>query len=460
MNIVSKKVIVATAFMSALFALACIAIPSKTNAAEPNGQIMFILDASSSMFAKDGGSTTRFDRAKESLSRALDSIPSDIPIGLRVYGSTVSESDQVAGCQDTKLITAPKANNARSIKSSLANIQPKGWTLMGKALETAQSDFTSEGPKTIILISDGIDTCVEPRACDVAANLAKSGTSIKINSVGLVVDDGARNELKCIADAGQGSYYDIANTNELEKTLKDLAKREVELFQAKGTPIKGTLRVEESPLLAPNWRYTDAISIPQQLFYSFELEKGQKLTVIVKGLENDQDLGSTDYLKMRFYDFDTESAMSIGGWKGPSGQGRFGAGDTSVATISYTFDADKMNVTSKKRFAFGLSITESGNGGKVVPIEIVTKLEDNARSTANTSSASANNSGRKNSTLLTVLVSVLGTVLFLALVAASVWFVKKRRTRTITGNNSTMEPGSSIAQPGDSNNNQTPPQAL
>ena len=102
----AKRIITAIAVLGVIAAMT---IRANAVQAANNGQLMFILDASSSMLAKDEGSTMRIDRAKTALKSTLDSLPADTQVGLRVYGSQVPDTDQAAGCQDTVRLNAPKS---------------------------------------------------------------------------------------------------------------------------------------------------------------------------------------------------------------------------------------------------------------------------------------------------------------------------------------------------------------
>ncbi|ART20615.1 hypothetical protein CBE89_03200 [Corynebacterium striatum] len=56
---------------------------------------------------------------------------------------------------------------------------------MGGALRHAADELVTEGKRTIVLVSDGIDTCVPPRVCDVTKELADTGVGLTIHTVGM-----------------------------------------------------------------------------------------------------------------------------------------------------------------------------------------------------------------------------------------------------------------------------------
>lgn len=390
------------------------------------GQIMFILDASSSMLAKDGTGTTRFDKAKSALSKALDSIPSDTEVGLRVYGSTVPDTNKSAGCQDTQLVAAPAANNATKVKSAVTNIQAKGWTLMGKSLQEVQKDFTGDSPKTVILLSDGIDTCSPPSACEVAKNLSLNGVKIKVDTLGLLVDGNAKAQLGCIASGSGGDYFDINNIDKLQSTLETITKKEVDLFNTKGIPIKGTLRIEDAPKLQADTLYTDNLIIPQELYYVFDAKPGQKIIVTVKAVGRGLPLTSTDYLNIDGFHAKTSKKLVYDA----GNVSKFGTSD--VTTIVYEID-NKKDITQPESIAAKVSIDlayGSKADGSTVPLEISYSVEG-ASSTGSGSQSSTNNSGtaskKSASPIIIVLLTLLGVILLAAISFIVYKALKKRR---------------------------------
>jgi len=395
-------------------------------AAESSGEIMFILDASSSMLAKDGTNTTRIDKAKAALKQTISALPADTKVGLRVYGSQQSDdvSNQAAGCQDSRLISAPAANNAAAITAAVDGIQSKGWTLMGKSLQDVQNDFTGTGSKTVILLSDGIDTCTPPDACEVAKNLVSKGVNIKVNTLGLLVNDQARTQLTCIAQNSGGDYYDINTIDRLQSTLNSLTAREVSLFTTDGTPIKGTLRIEQAPLMLSNTFYKDTITIPQELYYGFEALPKQKITVTVKAVSRDTQLRNVDFLKVGGYNQDTaESLTPVILYQ----TARFGVSDPT--TVVYEVDTAKAKLTKPTVVAFKVFIDPNGTSkvdGTAVPLEIKVTTEggtapNNKSVDSNKTSAQANDSDDSLSPVVIVLLTLLGV----AVAAAIAFGVKK-----------------------------------
>ena len=60
---------------------------------------MIVLDASKSMNEDAGNGGTRLDAAKQAVDALVDRLPEGVPLGLRVYGSKVSEASRAEGCR-------------------------------------------------------------------------------------------------------------------------------------------------------------------------------------------------------------------------------------------------------------------------------------------------------------------------------------------------------------------------
>lgn len=190
---------------------------------------MLILDASGSMMAQDAGGQTRLDAAKEASKNFSRSVSEDSELGFMVYGTKVGNSpeEREAGCKDvTTLLPVGKGNAS-------------GHTPMGPALKQAAKELPSEGERSIVLVSDGEDTCAPPPVCDVAKDLHKQGIDLTINTVGFLVDPAARKELQCIAEAGGGEYLDAKDAESLAESMKVLATRTAQTAESNAPEIKG-----------------------------------------------------------------------------------------------------------------------------------------------------------------------------------------------------------------------------
>lgn len=190
--------------------------------------VLIVFDASGSMEEKMNGET-RIHIAKRVLEDVLLKAPQDINLGLRVYGSSVPRGNPSLDCFDSKLVVIPGTNNRRSVISEIYKILPRGFTPITYSLSQALQDIAPyEGEKSIILISDGLETCGgDP--CELAQTISLSDVDLKIDVVGFGVSDDpqAQNQLMCIATSTMAKYFQANNASDLTKGLTDSINQSV-----------------------------------------------------------------------------------------------------------------------------------------------------------------------------------------------------------------------------------------
>jgi hypothetical protein len=179
--------------------------------------ILFIIDSSGSMKAKVAGQT-KMETAKEVLSNLVTTLPPETQVGLMAYGHR-SKND----CRDTELLVPFEKRQAELFRQKVENLQPLGQTPISYALRQAAEVLKGKtGTKSIILISDGEETCHED-PCLVAAELNKAQIDLKIHVIGFGIDTAtAKKQLTCIAESTGGTYKDAQNAEGLKKTLEDV----------------------------------------------------------------------------------------------------------------------------------------------------------------------------------------------------------------------------------------------
>lgn len=199
--------------------------------------VLFILDASDSMNDRLDGQS-KFQAAKDTVLRTIRSMPPNVNVGLRVYGHRLGNSgftmqgplglfvDSGTMCRQSQLLVPLGTNNRATIAAQMMNIQAVGKTPITYSLQQAvDNDFAGyPGKKTIILVSDGEETCwFNP--CDYAVDMVRSGIQVKINTIGFVTHNRrADQQLKCVALATKGKFYSADTAADLAKGLQDSAQ--------------------------------------------------------------------------------------------------------------------------------------------------------------------------------------------------------------------------------------------
>ena len=221
------------------------------------GRMILVLDSSGSMAEPAGGGSTKMEAAKTALTRVVADLPAESAVGLRVYGATVFSKNDKGACTDSQLVVPPDTGNRDVLSRAIARFKPYGETPIAHALEEAAKDLGDEGKRSIVLVSDGLATCT-PDPCEVAADLASSGIDLAIDVVGLGVSGEARRQLQCIADRGNGTYYNVDSADEITSTLTRVSQRAARPFTVAGTPVEGTRTPESAPTLTAG-QWTDFI---------------------------------------------------------------------------------------------------------------------------------------------------------------------------------------------------------
>nr|WP_281386318.1 VWA domain-containing protein [Jiangella mangrovi] len=230
--------------------------------------MVLVLDSSGSMSEATPDGTTRIDAAKDALREVVGGLPDDQEVGLRVYGAEVFSQNDPGACTDSQLIVEPGTGNRDQLTSALDGYEPYGETPIGYALQEAGKDLGTEGPRTIVLVSDGEPTC-DPDPCTVATELAGDGVDVRIDVVGLDVDAAARDKLRCIAENGHGTYYDAADAEDLVQSLDTSTTRASRPFDLTGTPIKGAATPDDAPTISTG-QYLDTFPQEGSLWYRVE----------------------------------------------------------------------------------------------------------------------------------------------------------------------------------------------
>lgn len=204
--------------------------------------LYYILDASGSMWGRVDGKI-KIQAARDAMTKLITNMPQELLSGLTVYGH-LKKGD----CSDiNELIPLGKIDRIKAVEL-IKKINPKGKTPIAltiektvqslkKQIESLQLNYENSSSQnnikenvdniTIVLISDGIETCGgDPCATTVA--LKSSGIKFIMHVVGFDVDRDSSEQLACIAKEGGGKYFLAKNSNQLLSALSSVQKSVVE----------------------------------------------------------------------------------------------------------------------------------------------------------------------------------------------------------------------------------------
>lgn len=244
--------------------------PSPTPTAAPLGSapVLVILDASGSMNADDGTGRPKIEVAQAALTSLIGGLGEEAAVGLRVYGHRTDNTDRDAGCADTELLVPVGTGNAVALQQAVDGLQAGGFTPIGASLRAALEDLPGEEGRTVVLVSDGIDTCAPPGACETAEEIIAEGVQLRVEAVGFRVDDAAAEELRCIARATGGTYRPADDADDLARELRANIPT--------GTPVEGGPSPQEATPIEPG-QYIDALLPPAERWYAVDLQPGDRV---------------------------------------------------------------------------------------------------------------------------------------------------------------------------------------
>lgn len=264
-------------FLASAGALAC-ALTGLTLAAQPASAadrlapVMYVLDASGSMKDTLPAGGTRMDAAKQALASMVNGLPDGARVGLSTYGTQTggSDAEKPRGCQDFTVLRPVGALDKKAMVDTANAIQPRGYTPIGLALRKAAAALPSKGPRSVVLVSDGIDTCSPPDPCEVARSLHEQGVDLHVDTVGFSVDDTAKAQLTCIAQATGGEYVDAPDAASLNRALSRVTERALRAYTVAGKPVRGGSDRKSAPWLLGG-EFLDTIKPKETRYYAVYL---------------------------------------------------------------------------------------------------------------------------------------------------------------------------------------------
>ena len=227
-----KFILIVLGFGILIMALANLRSATGSEKISRNGiDVMIALDVSKSMLAQDIR-PTRLDRAKQLLSRLVDKLSND-RVGIVIFAGKAYLQMPLTGDH----AAAKMYLNAASTESV-----PTQGTVIGDALKTCYASFNTKEKKykAVILISDGEDH--DESAVKTAAEMGQEGILIFTVGIGsaqgspimdettnqlktdkdgnMVISKLNEEELRSIAEKGNGKYILFQNTDDVVENIK------------------------------------------------------------------------------------------------------------------------------------------------------------------------------------------------------------------------------------------------
>ena len=240
--------------------LASILVSSVTSVQAENGKTILVLDASGSMWQEiaDG---YKIHIAQDVINDLLKTLPADQELGLMTYGHR-----RTGDCGDIELLVPPGVGTRGAIATSIEAIDPKGKTPLSAAvIQAADSLRIEENAATVILISDGRETCnLDP--CAVGSELEDRGIDFTTHVIGFDINvEKDREQLRCLAENTGGKFLTASTASELTEALVEVSQpvQALELLayakDEEGTSIQEGLVWSLIPTSSANDRSSDSV---------------------------------------------------------------------------------------------------------------------------------------------------------------------------------------------------------
>jgi Ca-activated chloride channel family protein len=174
---------------------------------------ILVLDASGSMWGQIDGKS-KVEIARDVIGELLDDLPADRRLGLVAYGHR-----READCADIELVV-PVGSDHSTIRNGVNKLNAKGRTPLSAAVQFAAKELSYEQrPATVILVSDGVETCnLDP--CAIGRELEASGIDFTAHVIGFGLANATESAgLRCLAEATGGQYISASDSAGLAAAL-------------------------------------------------------------------------------------------------------------------------------------------------------------------------------------------------------------------------------------------------
>jgi hypothetical protein len=171
-------------------------------------RVIFVLDGSGSMDDSISGAGSRMEAAKQSIGTVVQSLHKDI------RASLVSFSD----CYATSRTPFYAAGERSTLLGEVNTVSPQRSTSLAASIKRAGAAAPGRAPSTMVVVSDGGDTCGgDPCAAAQAALAAKPDLTINVIDLSGGNSGGV---LECVARAGGGRVFTPTSAGQMATQLQ------------------------------------------------------------------------------------------------------------------------------------------------------------------------------------------------------------------------------------------------
>ncbi|MCB0339948.1 MAG: VWA domain-containing protein [Bdellovibrionales bacterium] len=181
--------------------------------------VEIILDMSESM-SKPIQGKPKYQIAIDSIIASLNDFQEKNQLGIRAFGHRFNTNQKTSSCSDSELISPFDQNSKKTLLDKLLSLRPSGYTSLAYSLDEAGKDIAKlPGPQTIILVSDGEDTC-GGNTLESIKRLESKGVKVQIQAIGIGVDDKTAKYLEELSWLTNGRFHRVRKIEETYRALQ------------------------------------------------------------------------------------------------------------------------------------------------------------------------------------------------------------------------------------------------
>lgn len=194
--------------------LALIGVAQPSAASEGRGDTIIVVDASGSMWGQVDG-VPKIEIARAVFADLLGDWPAERQLGVIAYGHR-----RKGDCSDIERIIDVGPLDSGEALERINALKPKGRTPLTAAVEQAAEALRYQDvPATVILLTDGIETC-ERDPCKLAAALEQAGVGFTAHVVGFDVAAKDQPKIACIAENTGGLFVSADTAVQLGQAMR------------------------------------------------------------------------------------------------------------------------------------------------------------------------------------------------------------------------------------------------
>ena len=247
-----------------ILALTALTIVSKPTPAAAQEKVMLILDSSGSMWGQVDG-VNKFLIARDVIGTVLKDIGGNVNMGVMAYGHR-----RKGDCTDIQTLIPIGPVDAAKYMSRIERIKPRGKTPISDSVRrAAQALKFTEDKATIVLISDGLETC-DADPCALASELEELGVNFTVHVVGFDLGNEDTATLSCLAENTGGVFLQASSANELNDAIGQV----VETVQEAQPEPEPEVVVQAEPEPEPEPVAKPTLLLPR----AFLVEGGERLS--------------------------------------------------------------------------------------------------------------------------------------------------------------------------------------